>query len=315
MSSITLQDFESILSGDPEELGVHLDLVDRDITIEGHQVSVHCHCLALDGNGQISLGRLIEFMRDSIADYAIPRSKMAQAKARDERFNSTTAVMGLFHRAKATFTDLVKTGEGGELLLFLLAERFLGLPQVLCKMDLKTDPQMHYHGADGVHVGINEDGVLKLYWGESKMYKNATDAVRDCLSSLAPFLAEEQHEGAIRERDLVLLSDKADLNDPELTQAFRSYFDRNSPKSNRVKYCGVALICFDVSFYPDVGAEGVAEQIIEDARAEFEKVVQKVDHRLTTEKLSNFEIQFFCVPLPSVEEFRAIFLKTLGHDL
>ena len=315
MNSITLEDLEKILSGDPDELGVHLELIDRDITIDGHQVAVHCHCLTLDGNGKINPVRLAEFMRDAIADYAIPRSKMIEAKARDEKHNSTTAVMGLFHRAKATFTDLSKTGEGGELLLFLLAERFLGLPQVLCKMDLKTDPQMHYHGADGVHAGLTDDGVLEIYWGESKMYKDATDAVRDCLSSLAPFLVEEHSESAVRERDLVLLSDKADLSDPDLTKAFKSYFDRSSPKSNRVKYCGVALICFDVAFYPSGDTQGVAEQILKDAREEMEKIVKNVENRLTAEKLSNFEIQFLCIPLPSVDEFRAAFLKALGHGV
>lgn len=313
MTILSLQDFENILSGDPEELGVHLQLVDRDLEIEGHDVRVHCHCLTLDGNGKISPSRLIEYMRDSIADYAIPRSKMAQAKERDQKHKSTRAVMGLFHEAKATFTDLAKTGEGGELLLFLLAERFLNLPQVLCKMDLKTNPEMHYHGADAVHAGITANGILKLYWGESKMYKNATDAVRDCLKSLAPFLTEGRKEGSARERDLVLLSDKADLNDPDLTAALKTYFDRSSQKSNRVQYCGVALICFDVSFYPDADTQGIAEKMIEEARAEIENVVKNVSGRLTTENLSNFEIQFLCVPLPSVEKFRAMFLETLGH--
>ena len=123
---MTLEDFQEIISGDPEEIGVHLHLVDRDIEIEGQGVRVHCHCLTLDGNGKISPARLVEYMRDCLADYAIPRSKMAQAKERDQKHNSTRAVMGLFHEAQATFTDLAKTGEGGELLLFLLAERFLG---------------------------------------------------------------------------------------------------------------------------------------------------------------------------------------------
>lgn len=312
MTELTLEDFQKILSGDPEEIGVHLQLVDRDIEIEGQQVRVHCHCLTLDSNGKISPTRLVEYMRDSLTDYAIPRSKMAQAKERDDKYNSTRAVMGLFHEAKATFTDLVKTGEGGELLLFLLAERFLGLPQILCKMDLKTDPQMHYHGADAVHAGITEDGVLKLYWGESKMYKSAADAVRECLRSLAPFLSENRHEGSVRERDLVLLSDKADLNDPDLTSALKAYFDKSSPKSNRVKYCGVALVCFDVAFYPDDDAQKVAEEMIEEARQEIEKVVKNVSNHLEAENLSTFEIQLLCVPLPSVEAFRTLFRQTLG---
>jgi hypothetical protein len=95
---------------------------------------------------------------------------LPKAKERDTKFNSTEAVTVLVEQARRSFTDLAKTGEGSEMLLFLLAERFLKLPQVLCKMDLKTDSRMHYHGADGVYAGIAPEGMLKLYWGESKIY-------------------------------------------------------------------------------------------------------------------------------------------------
>ena len=54
------------------------------------------------------------------------------------------------------------------MLLFMLAERFLKLPQILCKMALKTDSRLHYHGADGVYAGVTQEGVLKLYWGSRR---------------------------------------------------------------------------------------------------------------------------------------------------
>ena len=109
--------------------------------IDGHAVKIHCHCLAVDGNGRVQPRRLAEFMRNAVADYAIPRSQLAKAKARDSKYNSTEAVGAVIEKARRSFTDLARTGEGGEMLLFLLAERFLKLPQILCKMDLKTDPE------------------------------------------------------------------------------------------------------------------------------------------------------------------------------
>jgi hypothetical protein len=251
-------------------------------------------------------------MRNVVADYAIPRSQLAKAKARDQKFNSTEAVTALVEQARHSFTDLAKTGEGGEVLLFLLAERFLKLPQILCKMDLKTDAHMHYHGADGVYAGVTTDGLLKLYWGESKIYQSAASAIKDCLASLAPFLVEPEHEGAERERDLVLLSDKADLSDPNLTDALRRYFDKNSPMSKRVQYCGVALVGFDAAFYPDESKKAVAAEITKAALIELETWKSKIGDRLKSEKLSQFEIQFLCLPLPSAEDFRAAFLKAMG---
>lgn len=280
--------------------------------IKGCDARVHCHCLTVDGNGRVRPHRLAEFLRDSIADYAIPKVRMEAARNRDIKFKSSSAVSALHHEAKGVFTDLSNTGEGGEMLLYLLAERFLGLPQVLCKMDLKTDSRMHYHGADGIYASVSDEGLLKLFWGESKMYGDPTSAIRDCLKSLAPFLLEEDCEGASRERDLLLLSDKADLNDPALTAAFKKYFDKKSPLSNRVEYCGVALIGFDADFYPKGDTKAVAEDIVEAAREEMKKWLENVLNRLSEEKLQRFDIQFLCVPIPSAEGFRTAFLNALG---
>lgn len=312
LSNITATDLTSAITGNPEALDVHLELVERDIVIDGHLIKIHCHCLTVDGNGRVQLQRLAEFMRNAVADYAIPRTKLAQAKARDEKHNSTESVAGLLEEARRSFTDLAKTGEGGEMLLFLLAERFLQLPQILCKMDLKTDTRMHYHGADGVYAGITDDGLLKLYWGESKVYKSASDAIRDCLASLAPFLIEPEHEGAGRERDLILLSDKADLNTPHLTDALRRYFDKSSILSKRVQYCGVALVGFDADFYPGDDVKAVADDIIAATRTGLENWKKSLGDRLAAEKLNQIEIEFFCIPLPSAEAFRDAFLRAMG---
>lgn len=312
MSTITAVDLESALTGNPEALQVHLTLVERDVLIDGHLVKIHCHCLSVDGNGRIQPHRLAEFMRNAIVDYAIPRSKLAEAKARDTMFNSTEAVAELVERAKRSFTDLANTGEGGEMLLFLLAERFLKLPQILCKMDLKTDTRMHFHGADGVYAGVTPEGMLKLYWGESKIYGNASAAIRDCLKSLSPFLIEAEHEDAGRERDLMLLSDKADLSNPALTGALKKYFDKSSIMSKRVQYCGVALIGFDGSFYPKDNAKAVAEELVNASRVELAGWSKSIGKRLKLEKLDQMEIEIFCVPLPSAEGFRVAFLKAMG---
>jgi hypothetical protein len=154
--------------------------------------------------------------------------------------------------------------------------------------------------------------VLKLYWGESKIYEDAGDAIRACLTSLAPYLIEPEHEGAERERDLLLLSDKADLSDPRLTAALRKYFDRSSPQSKRVRYCGLALVGFAVPFYPKDDAEAVADEIAQAARVALVDWQAKIGTGLTANKLQNLEIEFFCMPLPSAQGFRDAFLEVMG---
>jgi hypothetical protein len=314
MPELSEADIHAALSGDPEELGVYLSVIDRDVTIEGRRVSVHCHCLNVDANGKVKINRLTEFMRNVAADYAIPKSKLAEARERDFLYRSTSAVSELNQRARKVFTDLAKTGEGGEMLLFLLAERFLGLPLVLCKMDLKTDSRVHFHGADGVYSSITPEGLLKLYWGESKLYAEASTAIRECLRSLAPFLIEDDSAEASRERDLLLLSDRADLGDERVSTAFKRYFDKTLPLSNRVQYCGIALVGFNASFYPGEDASAAAEEILRSAKEGLGDWVRAVGLRLDEEKLNSFDVHFMCVPFPSVEHFREAFLNAMGGE-
>ncbi len=90
--------------------------------------------------------------------------------------------------AISTFKRHGMSGEQGEMLLFVLAENFLKLPQLLCKMDLKTDPEMHFHGLDGIHCGGgNSPDQLAVYWCESKVHKNLDNAISEALDGLKPF--------------------------------------------------------------------------------------------------------------------------------
>ena len=82
-----------------------------------------------------------------------------------------------------------KTGEGGEILLYILTQDILKLPQLISKMSLKTSAKMHYQGADGVHFRYNRTtGNLELYWAEAKMYQNLNAALTNCFDSLKGFL-------------------------------------------------------------------------------------------------------------------------------
>jgi hypothetical protein len=108
------------------------------------------------------------------------------------------------------------------------------------------------------------------------------------------------------------LSDKAELNSPGLTDALRQYFDKSSPMSKRVQYCGVALVGFDAAFYPDDNVKAVANALITAARAELVGWKNSIKTRLKAEKLDQVEIEFFCIPLPSAEDFRVAFFKAMG---
>jgi len=53
-----------------------------------------------------------------------------------------------------------RSGELGELLLYMLIEWVLKAPIVASKMYLKTSQQMPVHGVDGIHLGYEADEAL-----------------------------------------------------------------------------------------------------------------------------------------------------------
>jgi hypothetical protein len=72
------------------------------------------------------------------------------------------------------------------------------------------------------------------------------------------------------------------------------------------------LVGFDATFYPDGEVKAVADELAAAARIELKKWCATIGRRLKTEKLEQVEIQLFCLPLPSADEFRASFLKAMG---
>lgn len=291
-------------------LDTHLVCCERDIQIGNTKTKLHCYSLPLDGNGRVRMKPLAEFLRDQIIDYAIPRQTIKTALAQAEQTGSAAPIARLHETAKRLFTNLATTGEGGELLVFAMAEAVFGITQVICKMSLKTSTRVHYHGADGVYAEARPDGGLNLFWGESKVHGDPARAIRECLESLAPFLRDDAGADSAREQDLFLVNEFANFSDERLVVALKRFLDRDDPASLGVRHCGFALCAFDCSAYPD--AETTMEAISESIKGELVRWVEQAQRRLTHEQLEVFDIHFICVPMPSADAFRTYFLELLG---
>ncbi|NVM22141.1 MAG: DUF1837 domain-containing protein [Desulfobacterales bacterium] len=114
------------------------------LTSEGIR-SVRFHAVKADGNGRPQVGQLVRTLCNMTLDYCIPRKQIAKAIEYLEKTGSTQRINALSNEARSLFTDIGNTGEGGELLLFILTESILGYPQAISKMALKTSSQMHCH--------------------------------------------------------------------------------------------------------------------------------------------------------------------------
>jgi hypothetical protein len=250
----------SLIRGDSRDLDPFLHVIETHTAMTECSGVYHCHAIRLDGNGRVRLRDLMAYLASTIVDYAVPRSKINEAYNQFVKTNSTAALVRLARQAQQLFVDLAKTGEGGELLLFLFAEKYLRLPQVLCKMNLKTSGAVHFHGSDGIHIGVKSSGQLELYWCESKVYSTMASGLSACLKSLAEVLTSTRSE---QSRDLQLVGDYADLDSAGLENALRRFLNPNNAEFNDVEFCGLCLVGFDSDAYPTYASKKTMQAVIE----------------------------------------------------
>jgi hypothetical protein len=306
-----------LLRTSEQEINSYITEVISHVNLKDTKAVSHCYFLTLDGNGRAQTKDFARFIARHVADYAIPRKEFAEAQKYDREHNTSTKTTQLVKKAEALFTSLKKTGEGGEMLLYILVQEFLKLPQLICKMPLKTNSELHVNGADGIHVSVetNESGqdILSLYWGESKLHKDMSGAISSCFESLKEFLLSDGGEDAPAERDLQLLRGNLDVIDERLGTVILKYLDKDDPLHNQVKYKGVCLIGFDYDKYPATANSETTEQIKAKIQEEIEAWSTSVTGQISKHtNLNTFDIHVFLLPFPSVEDFRKYFLEALG---
>jgi hypothetical protein len=276
----------------------------------------YCYCLKVDGNGNLRLQDLIDYIDTRIVDYAIPRKEIDAAKEDFNKTGSTRKILDLRKKAENLFTDLANTGEGGEILLYILTQDILQLPQLISKMSLKTSSKMHYHGADGIHFQYNSETLnLDLYWTEAKMYQDLSTAIAKCFESLKGFLLDPQGYTSTQERDIDLITSNIhqNINNEDLEELLVSFFDKDNELSNNLVYKGVCFIGFDYDKYPHENDISQTTNDIKNAiLAEYDKWNYTLSKKIKTHtNLNQKEIHIFLMPFPSVEKFREYYLKTI----
>lgn len=103
----------------------------------------------------------------------------------------------------------------------MFLEGHLNAPKILTKMEMKTSNKMYVNGSDGVHLLSNCDGTYKLIFGESKLYKNISDALYEAFKSINDFINEintsgENKSGINYEKDLISSNiDNFELSDED----------------------------------------------------------------------------------------------------
>lgn len=309
VSPLLIDAVERLARGKANTLESLLCEVGTTIDLPGTSAHLRCRFVERDGNRQVQVDALVERLAEEVVDYCIPRSRISEAEEHLLEHHSASKFTALATEARELFVKSEPSGEGGELLLYLLLENLLRLPQLFCKMPLKTSSETHVHGVDGVHGKLLDDGTLALYWGESKLHATVNSAIDECFKSLAPYLTGGSSGPA--KRDLLLLRENLDLGDDEVKAALLQFFDRSRPEAAKVQFRGACLIGFDLADYPEPFTQG-KEEICEEVAEAISKWHKRIGERVAEHALNSFELEVFCLPMPSVKEFREKILERLS---
>lgn len=221
-------------------------------------------------------------------------------------------------RKGSDISNFNKDGEAAELLLYLILEKYLKAPQIVSKMALKTNSSMPVHGADAIHMNVDESSnVLNIFWGEAKLYKSVEAAIRSAIESTAEIINDHDHKS----RDIEILCEFPDLHNEseyvkeELIKVFDPYDDSSMKKKEYVA-CFIGFNFEDYEELLKLPAEEVQEKFIDSYLNTVRALKDNINSNIDNKKLSSINFIFIFLPFECTNEFRKAFRKKLGwhHD-
>ncbi|KVX99490.1 hypothetical protein WL10_28160 [Burkholderia ubonensis] len=271
-------------------------------------------------NGKPTVGPLVEMLMGEITAFCIAKEERRKAKLADKNLPYDSPAMDRLARsARKLFMSVrqnhSRSGEGGELLLFVLIEHFLNAPIVLSKMRLKTSANMPVHGTDGVHAfWDDEKNTLVTVFGESKFHKTFDSAVADAAASLEDFV---NNVNGRYDHELLLTSHHIDLDGfpsriKEHLLKFLNPFETEEGNQRLERFA--ILLGFDAKQYNQVASLRL-DEAEEKFRQLYESVVkdaiQKASSKLSKGGIALSSVDLFMFPIPSVDDFRTKFERAL----
>lgn len=272
--------------------------------LAGYDTLLRFHYVKFDTDHTPKFKNLAVVLAKHVVRYAFS----VRSRKEHERNIEDMSEGELFMLARDMFRKVDTSGEVGELLLFFLLEAVLGLPQVVAKMELKTNPNDEVKGCDGIHLGWDDKAKeLIFYLGEAKLYGQFSAALDDALASITAM----NDQGRRPEELTLMTSHFKHLDDTLKNEVFKVATDRSAVGARFVHTC---LIGFDSSMYSKMTADpkACAAGFLAQYQARFKRMSDLLDKKLSGYKYKHLRFEFIFVPFVKVQEFRTAFYAALG---
>lgn len=298
-----LDDYLTIVQSD---YGNVFDAIDHDIEFADKEINLRFQFLKFDGNGNPKLDLLIEVLEGYITQYCFSAQKRDMSGLGDtEREIAQNRLQG---QARRLFRGTDTSGEAGEMLLYFLIESVLKAPQVVAKMDLKTNRNMELHGSDGIHISFSDDDKLYVYFGEAKIYQQISSALESACNSILDFHAEGSRDHELK----MVTTHYKYLKDDEKAKVYE--FVRDEIGSHEHVIHHACLIGYDWSRYQKLNRPGEREDFIRNFctfyQNDFQRIADLLENKFP-DGLISYRFEVFFLPFFCVQEFRDKFNEIL----
>jgi hypothetical protein len=313
-------DVEAFISGlrrEYPQLSIRIRELIHTVKCDCNGVTLRLHFPAI-AQGRATVWELITAISDYITPFAVDRQRMKdlasqygkvppeQYRVECERLQREAIDVFIKAQKKAN-----KSGEAGELLLFILTEWILKAPQLLAKLPLKTSRDVPVHGTDGIHVGYwPEKRALCTYWGEAKLHADVSQAIASAAKSIQnaikPKKAEYELKLVARHIDTTGFSSEQ----RSLLLGFLNPLE--SENYNMRIDITTCLIGFDFDAYRKLNLDSDERQFADLAKAKLQELAPRISKVLTSAGLENRYVELFLFPVPSVQDFRDQFQAKIG---
>lgn len=312
---LTPAEIVDLLSPTTPDLAHRIGSMEKTWTADGTKISGRFFYVTFR-DSKPTIDDLVAIAHARMVNFVMPRARINEALAEmaanpgvmDPWVLLSTEARDLFMR---TDKETGRSGELGELLLYMLVEWVLKAPIVACKMYLKTAQQMPVHGVDGIHLGYESDKLI-MHWGESKLHQTLPSALDDIVASISEYVKHpSKYDNEIR---IVRSNLNIDTLDDDARQAIKNYFNPYKPESNKLLESYACLAGFDSKLYENVAH--LEHDACEAAfRVDYEKRVETacelIANKAKAAGLDSLRFSYFLLPFPSVDDARAKFQTRL----
>lgn len=304
MNSIdALNDFITVKTKDYQDC---IDVLEHDFLLEGVLGNIRFHHLKFDGNGLPMVKALAELLYQYIIDYCIASRNRTEPLTAQQATQLTKEARRLFRHPPITSDDPDKTGEAGEALLFLLSEAVLKAPQIVAKMELKTNHADEVKGSDGIHVKWNPtDKIIEFYFGESKLYTDVGAAMTAALKSINDF-----HDNKMYKHEFSMITKHFKYADDKIKNEIFELIKLGEPSSG-VRINHACLIGYDWKKYGTLPPTGLNDKFRELLRTDGKQIIKALNKKFSSFPKKHLRFEIFFIPFPSVAEFRDCFNSAL----